>query len=119
EAKKRLAADIVSFYHGAEAAAAARTGWERRFSDRQDPENTPEVSLPASSLTDGKMQVGQLLVDLRLAAGKNEGRRLVQGGGATVGEQRTKLTDGNALIDVPSGLIVRVGSRKIVRVRLV
>jgi tyrosyl-tRNA synthetase len=119
EAKKRLAADIVSFYHGAEAASAARTGWERRFSERQDPENIPEVNLPASSLTDDKMQVCRLLVALGLAPSNNEARRLVQGGGVTVGEQRTKLTDGNALIDVPSGLIVRVGSRKIVRVRLV
>src|SRR5207248_1574346 len=36
EAKKTLAADIVSFYHGAEAARAARTDWENQFSKRQD-----------------------------------------------------------------------------------
>jgi tyrosyl-tRNA synthetase len=119
EAKKRLAADIVSFYHGAEAAAAARKGWEKRFSERQDPEEIPEVDVPASNLTDGKMQVFRLLVTLGLAPSNNEARRLVQGGGVNVGEQRTRLTDPNAFFDVSSGLIVRVGSRKIVRVRLV
>src|SRR5437016_233733 len=31
EAKKLLAKDIVSFYHGAEAAAVARGAWERQF----------------------------------------------------------------------------------------
>jgi tyrosyl-tRNA synthetase len=119
EAKKRLAADIVSFYHGAEAAAAARKGWEDRFSKGQDPPEIPEVDVPASNLTDGKMQVFRLLVALGLAPSNNEARRLVQGGGVNVGEQRTKLTDPNSLFDVSSGLIVRVGSRKIVRVRLV
>jgi tyrosyl-tRNA synthetase len=118
EAKKRLAADIVTFYHGAEEAAAARKGWEKRFSERQDPENIPEVNVPASSLTDGKMQVFRLLVALGLAPSNNEARRLVQGGGVNVAEQRTKMTDANTLIDVYTGLIVRVGSRKIVRVRV-
>jgi tyrosyl-tRNA synthetase len=119
EAKKRLAADIVSFYHGEEAAAAARTGWERRFSERQDPENIPEVAIPANCLTEGKLQVFRLLVALGLAPSNNEARRLVQGGAVNVGEQRTKLTDANAGLNVTPGLIVRVGSRKIVRVRLV
>ncbi len=119
EAKKRLAADIVSFYHGAEAATSARKGWEDRFSKGQDPKEIAEVDVPASSLTEGKLQVFRLLVALGLAPSNNEARRLVQGGGVNVGEQRTKLTDANAGIDVSSGLIVRVGSRKIVRVRLV
>jgi tyrosyl-tRNA synthetase len=119
EAKKRLAADIVSFYHGAEAAAAARKGWEKRFSERQDPEEIPEVDVQASNLTDGKLQVFRLLVALGLAPSNNEARRLVQGGGVNVGEDRLKLTDPNAAIDVSQGLKVRVGSRKIVRVRLV
>jgi tyrosyl-tRNA synthetase len=119
EAKKQLAADIVSFYHGAVVAADARKAWESRFSDRKDPSEIVEVDIPVTGLTDGKMQVFRLLVALGLAPSNNEARRLVQGGGANVGEQRTKLADANALIDVPSGLIVRVGSRKIVRVRLV
>src|SRR6516162_9271850 len=37
EAKKRLGRDIVAFYHGADAAAAAQKEWEHRFSERQDP----------------------------------------------------------------------------------
>ena len=44
---------------------------------------------------------------------------MVRGGGVNVGEDRVKLTDPNAAIDVSQGLKVRVGSRKIVRVRLV
>jgi tyrosyl-tRNA synthetase len=118
EAKKTLAADVVTFYYGAEAAAAARTEWERRFSMKQDPTEIPEASLPATSLSDGRMPVGKLLVALKLAASGNEARRLVQQGGVTIGPDREKITDPNALIAVSDGLIVRAGKLKIVRVRI-
>src|SRR5262249_5517021 len=48
EAKKALGRDIVTFYHGAAAAAEAQAEWERRNSDRQDPTNIPEVAIPAA-----------------------------------------------------------------------
>ncbi len=119
EAKKTLAADIVTFYHGAEPARAARAEWERTKSQRQDPTEIPEVELPASSLSEGKMPVAKLLVALKLAPSGNEARRLVQGGGVTVGPDRTKVADPNGAVEVAPGLIVRVGNRKIARVRLV
>ncbi len=117
--KKTLGRDIVTFYHGAEAAVAAQEGWERRFSQKQDPTEIPEVDLPALSLVEGRLAASKLLVAVGLAASNNEARRLVQGGGVTVGPERTKLADGNAAIEVTTGLILRVGSRKIVRVRIV
>ena len=118
-AKKTLCRDIVTFYHGNETALAAQAEWERRFSGKQDPTVIPEVDLPAANLTDGRMAASKLLVAVGLAASNNEARRLIQGGGVTIGPDRTKLTDGNAVIEVVTGLIVRVGSRKIVRVRVV
>jgi hypothetical protein len=66
---------------------------------KEDPKDIPEVDVPAAS--------------------NNEACRLVQGGGVTVGPERTKLADGNAAIEAVSGLLLRVGSRKIVRVRVV
>jgi tyrosyl-tRNA synthetase len=118
EAKKTLAADIVTFYYGKDAAAAARVEWERRFSGKQDPTEIPEVQLPASNLTDGHMRVDKLLVALKLASSGNEARRLLQQGGVTIGPEREKISDPNAMIAVTDGLVVRVGNRRIVRVRL-
>jgi tyrosyl-tRNA synthetase len=118
EAKKALGYEIVAFYHGPEAAAVARAEWENRISKGNDPTEIPERSLPTASLGDGKMPIGKLLVALGLAASGNEARRLVQGGGVTVGPDRAKATDPNALVPVANGLIVRVGSKKVVRVRL-
>jgi tyrosyl-tRNA synthetase len=119
EAKKALGVEIASFYHGPEAARAAREAWERRFSQKQDPEAIPEADLPAGLVQDGKLPAFALVKALGLAPSNNEARRLVQGGGVTVGPERAKLTDPAALVEVATGLVVRVGSRKIVRVRVV
>lgn len=118
-AKKQLACDLVSFYHGPEAAASAQRAWEERFSRGQDPADIPEIEVPAGSLQEGKLPAFKLLVAVKLAPSGNEARRLIQGGGSNIGPDRTKLTDPNALVEVTNGLIVRVGSRRIARVRLV
>jgi tyrosyl-tRNA synthetase len=118
EAKKALGRDIVSFYHG-NAAVTAQAEWERRFSERQDPTEIREVRLPSSELKDGQMPIAELLKGLGLAESKNEARRLVQGGGVTIGPQRQKVNDPMGSVPVTDGLIVRVGkSRNVVRVRL-
>jgi tyrosyl-tRNA synthetase len=118
EAKKTLGRDIVCFYHGAEAARAAQAEWERRFSGRQDPTNIQEVELPAANLQGGQLPAFKLLQSLGLAPSGNEARRTIQGGGMTIGENRDKVADPNSPITVTTGLIVRVGTRKVVRVRL-
>ncbi len=117
EAKKTLGRDIVSFYHGADAATRARAEWEKQFSQRQDPTEIGEVQVAASNLTDGKVAATKLLVLLNLAKSNNEARRHVQGGGVTLGPDREKVTDPNLAVAVTDGLVVRFG-RKIVRVRL-
>jgi tyrosyl-tRNA synthetase len=118
QAKEVLGKDIVTFYHGEAAALDAAEEWRKRFSQRQDPTDIPEVVVPAASLTEGKMSVAKLLVALGLAASNKEARRLIEGGGVTIGPERTKVTDVNATVEATSGLIVRVGNRKVVRVRV-
>ncbi|MGH7171607.1 MAG: tyrosine--tRNA ligase [Gemmataceae bacterium] len=116
QAKEELGKGIVTFYHGEAAATASAEEWRKRFSQRQDPTEIPEESVPAGNLTAGKMPVAKLLVALKLAASNNEARRLIQGGGVTIGPHREKITDVNATVAITSGLIVRVGNRKVVRV---
>jgi tyrosyl-tRNA synthetase len=116
-AKKQLAGDIVRSYHGEEVAQAARANWEEQFERKGVPVDIPKVTVAASSLTDGGMMLSKLLVALQLAGSGNEARRKVQEGAVSVGPNRDKLTDPNAVIAVTDGLIVRVG-RKIVAVEL-
>jgi tyrosyl-tRNA synthetase len=118
DAKKLLGRDIVTFYHGEEAARAAQAEWERRFSNKQDPSEIPEVTVPATRLKEGAMWVCELLVTLKMAGSNNEARRLVEGGAVNTGPDRVKVTDPKANVPVTDGLVVRAGSRKVVRVRL-
>jgi tyrosyl-tRNA synthetase len=117
EAKKRLGADIVAFYHGAEAAARARADWEKQFSLREAPNDIEEVEVSASSLNEGQLPVFRLLIALKLASSGKEAKQLVKGGGVTTGEDKVKVSDPFQPITVNSGLVVRVG-RKWRKVRL-
>jgi tyrosyl-tRNA synthetase len=119
QAKEMLGKDIARFYHGDEAAMAAAEEWRRRFSQQQDPTDIPEAPISATELTDGKMNVCKLLVRLGLVKSNNEARRLLgPNSGVTIGAEREKITDPQANVPVTDGLIVRVGNRRIARVRL-
>lgn len=122
QAKEQLARDVVSFYHGADAPQAAAEEFCRRFPGnkqaKQDPTDITEVKLPAGSLTDGKMVVSKLLVALDLAKSNNDARRLIQQGGVNLGPERDKVTDPNQAVAVTSGLVVRVGKLRVVRVQM-
>jgi tyrosyl-tRNA synthetase len=119
-AKESLGKDIVAFYHGAEAAEAAAVEWSRRFSQGQDPSEIPEVPLDRADLAaDGTIWICKLLMKAGLVQSNNEARRLLgPNSGVTIGPQREKVTDPTTNVVVEDGLILRVGNRRIVRVRL-
>lgn len=120
QAKETLAKDIVGFYHGQAAADAAAEEFRRVFAQKQDPDTIPEVELAVADpdLKEGRMWIARLLVKAGLAPSTSEGMRLIKGGGVTVGPDRTRLTDPRAEIAVTDGLLLRVGSRRIARIRL-
>lgn len=118
EAKKTLGRDIVGFYYGDQAARVAQQEWERRFSERKDPTEIPEVAVAAAETEGGRITAVKLLVAAGLAKSNNEARRLLQGGGVTIGPERAKVTEPTAVLLLPDGLIVRVGSKKVIRIRL-
>ena len=118
KAKETLGKDIVAFYHGPAEAEAAAAEWRKRFSQRQDPTEIPEEVVPPSKLSDGNIWICKLLVLLGLAPSNNEARRLVQGGGVTIGPDKTKVTDPTAQVTVTDGLIVRVGNKKVKQMRI-
>lgn len=117
EAKKTLAADIVTFYHGADAAVQARKDWDTQFSAKKDPENIDEVTIPVSEAVEGGIGAVKLLVLAKLAASNGEARRKIEEGAFNYGPDRTKPADAKATVPVTNGLVLRLG-RKIVRVVL-
>jgi tyrosyl-tRNA synthetase len=119
EAKKQLGMDIVAFYYGSEAAAHARSEWEKQFSGKQDPTEIPEatISSAAIQIKDGKAAIIRVIVAAGLAKSNNEARKKVEEGAVTIGPDRTKITDPKAEIEARDGLIVRLG-RHVRRIKL-
>jgi len=120
EAKKMLACDIVTAYHGCEASAATLADWNKQFSaggPKQDPDNIDDVTIPAARLNAGAMPAVDLIAEAKLAASKGEARRKIEEGAFNYGPDRTKVTDVKATVPVTDGLVIRLG-RKILRVRL-
>jgi tyrosyl-tRNA synthetase len=107
QAKKDLAYEIVSMYHGDEAAAAAADHFGRVFQSGQLPSEMPVHGL------DAPINVVDLLVQAGLTRSKSEARRLVQQGGVRLdGEQ---IQDIARIVDVEG--VLQVGKRKFVQVK--
>ncbi|MFZ5627422.1 MAG: tyrosine--tRNA ligase [Bacillota bacterium] len=116
DVKMRLAREIVSMYHGPEAARQAEEHFVRVFQQRHLPEEIPVYQLPANELEGGTIGLSKLLQLSGLAASNSEARRLIAQGGVKVNEE--KVTDPLMRINVQNGLILQVGKRKFARVIL-
>lgn len=112
EAKARLASEIVTFFHSAEAAAASLDGFNKQFRDRQLPDEIPEHSWPGE---DDTLPLAILLKELGLANTSSEARRLVTQGGVRLdGEVRKEAMESIAKPSEP--MLVQVGKRRFARV---
>ncbi len=76
--KADLASALVTMYHGAEAARAAREAFVQLFSRRELPTEMPVCTLRVNA--DGRVDFIELLVSEGLAKTKNEARRLMRQG---------------------------------------
>ena len=120
EAKKALAADVVAWFHTADAAVAVRADWDKQFAragGKQDPDEIDEITLPSAEIVAGAVAAPKLAVLCGLAESNNVARRKIQEGAFNYGPDRTKVSDPKGTVAVSDGLVLRLG-RKIVRIRL-
>ena len=116
EAKKRLAREIVTIYHSAEAAQEAQQEFEQVFSARELPTEIEPIRVPESALKDGKVWIIRLLTTAGFAASNGDARRLVEQGAVTLDDE--KITDVNAELPVKDGQILHVGKLKYGKIEL-
>ncbi len=108
--KMELAREIVSIFHGDEAAQTAEAHFKRVFQQRRLPEAIPEMTL-----TDPTPLV-KLIVAAGFASSKSEARRLIKQGGVSLGGQVTKdIQREIAMEETP--VVLKVGKRKFLRLR--
>ena len=110
EAKERLGVEIVTRYHSAQAARAAAAEFRKVFSEKQAPSEMPELRVSA-----GKVGVIDLIIQAGHAASKSEARRLVEGGGVSLGGE--KVADWKAEVSPADGAVLQTGKRRFARVR--
>jgi len=111
DVKADLAVRIVSDYHGAEAADAARDEFNRVFRKRQNPE---DVETKKISISAGPMRLTRLLPSLNLAPSNTEAQRLIESGAVHINDQR--VTDPKAEISQAGEYLFKVGKRRFMRV---
>lgn len=116
EAKKRLAREIITLYHGADAAREADLEWEKRHSERQIPQDIPAFAVPRELVVDGLVKLSALVAAAGFAPSGSEAKRLVQGGGVAV--NGAKVTDPNAQLAIHTGDVLSSGRRKFARLEI-
>lgn len=107
DAKARLAREIVSLYHGTDAASKGEEAFNRVFKDKGLPEDIPEVKVKKGTA------LIEVLVSSKLAPSKSEARRLIEQGGVKLNTHVVQSEEHG----IEEG-VLQVGKRKFVRLRL-
>lgn len=105
--KKTLAREVVSTYHGDEAADRAERRFETVHQDRQEPENAAELPIEAPTA------ILELLTRVEGVKSRSDARRLISGGAVKLDGQVVEKPDHI----VAANCLVQVGKRRFVRVR--
>jgi tyrosyl-tRNA synthetase len=116
-AKRRLAAEIVTRYHGPEAAASAGERFDRVFREQELPEDVPETPFPEAAVRDGSVWLPRLLASIRLASSNAEARRLVEQGGVKIDGEPVTDPAFERPPDFFVGKVLQVGRRRFIRLR--
>jgi tyrosyl-tRNA synthetase len=112
--KMRLAREIVTIYHGKEAALQAEEEFKRVFQQKELPEDIPDFNLAPTVLdSQGFIWLPKLMLLAGLTSSTSEGRRLIQQGGVKINGE--KITDPVYKLVPVNGMVIQAGKRKYVR----
>ena len=108
-----FAKEIVTRFHGLQAAEAAAADFEARFKRDELPGNIPEVSLKSEG---GGLTLPRLLKQAGLAASTSEALRLIEQGGVRIDGE--KAVNKSLTFGPGKRFVVQVGKRKYARVTI-
>ncbi len=87
-AKEILAFELTQMVHGTEEAEKAQASARALFGGGANAENMPTTEITVADLTDGAINILDLMLKVGLIPSKGEGRRLVQQGGVSVDDAK-------------------------------
>lgn len=110
ELKKKLASEIVSFYHDKDAAIKAEENFKQTVQNKVVAEDIPEVNIDK-----GKLKLIDLLKQAFPNESSGELKRVIKQGGVSI-SGKTK-TDLNEILKIRGGEVVKYGKRKFVKIK--
>ncbi len=111
--KARLAAEIVTRFHGVAAAKAAEAGFARRFRDGELPETLPEVTVKTR---DGALPIANALKEAGLTPSTSDALRQIGQGAVRLDGER--VSDKSLALKAGQTCVVQVGKRRAARIRV-
>jgi tyrosyl-tRNA synthetase len=109
--KFKLAQEIVTQYHGLDMALLAGEAFNKQFRDHEKP-----LDIEVKKVSQKMMGIIDLVFELGLSSSKGEARRLIEQGGVKIDD--SKITDVKEVLGIHDGMIVQVGKRKFVKIKM-
>ncbi len=106
DAKSRFAIEIITRFHGAEAAEAAKAEFGRSYLQDELPADIAEVNVATEGET---LWIAKALSAAGLVKSTGEGKRLVEQGGVEV--DRVRVTEAQHQLESGKRYLLRVGSK--------
>lgn len=107
--KRELARTLVTMYHSQQAAEMAQQEFDNIFINKGLPDEIEEFNIGDKK----EINILDLIILVNFAPSKGEARRLVTQGGVTIDGE--KISDVQSSISVKTGMILKVGKRKFIK----
>lgn len=107
--KALLGKKIVSFFYGDEEAEKASEEFDKIFKHKEIPDELEEIKVQK-----GEYSIVNLLTELNLMPSKGEVKRLIQGGGLYINNER--VNDIGYILKLDKEVIVKMGKRKFAKI---
>lgn len=114
DAKAKLGYEITKIFYGQDQAIRAQEEFDKVFKNKELPSD-----MPVFQTSKEEYAVLDLLCDTKLAVSKNEAKRLVEQNAVEIinGDRKERVLDWKAEIRLEDGMIIKVGSRKFVKIK--
>ncbi|MEK7580537.1 MAG: tyrosine--tRNA ligase [Patescibacteria group bacterium] len=106
--KIKLAEEIVKIYYGEKLATVAKEKFNKIFSERLIPED-----IKTEKVDRGSYKLVDIIFNYKLASSRGEARRLIEQGGVEVNQDIIK--DWQAVVNIESSKIIKVGKRRFLK----
>ncbi len=117
--KAVLAKEIVKMYHGEKKAQKAEEEFNKIFRDKELPTDIPVFQIP-KGYPKKTYPILDLLFDSKLVSSKSDAKRLIEQNAVEIqtGDKKGKVTDWKKEINLENEMVIKVGSRRFVKIVL-